>query len=207
MEGDKVLQQVEALLSDSPKSARDFLRSLKKDGLMSEEGKKKAVNSALYKLKKEGKAVATDSTPPLWTRAKTGTSPSGSEDESSEEEITAVFIDVTNSPCHGEAIKYAKKDTPVYIVANHEYPAALPSSSSFVSVKKCAEGVHVMAQLLITATAFACTMQALKRPTKMLIVSLSNMVNSVDDMLKVATPNVKVEIIKDGWEGLRLHLE
>lgn len=207
MEGDKLTEQIQALLSDSPKSARDFLRALKGNGSMSDEGKKKAVNSILYKLKKEGKAVATDSTPPLWTRPKTAKSNSGSEDESSEEEITAVFIDVTNSPCHENAIKYAKKDTPVYIVVNHEYPAALPPSSQFVNVMKCAESVNVASQVLITLTAFACAMQVVKRPTKILIVSLSNAFNGVDDMLKIAAPNVKVELIKDGWEGLRLHLE
>ena len=207
MEGDKFIQQVEALLSDSPKSARDFLRTLKGSGSMSEEGKKKAVNSALYKLKKEGKAVSTDSTPPLWTRPKAAKSNSGSEDESSEEEITAVFIDILVFFCHENAIKYAKKDIPIYIVTNYEYPGLLPASSQFVHVDKCPEGVHVSTQLIVTATAFACAMQAIKRPAKILIVSLSNAINGLDTILKIAVPTVKVEIIKDGWEGLRLHLE
>jgi len=207
MDAPTLESKVEALLTNKPQSARDILRALKGSGSLSEEQKKKAVNSLLYKLLKDGKAVKTDGTPPFWTKPTTGKSNSGSEDESSEEMVTGVFIDVTNSPCHKEAIKYASETTPVYIFANAEYPAELPKASQFVSVTTTAEGETVSSEMIVRATTFVCAMKAVNRPVKVLIVSSANAMTGLDRMLKVAVPNLDVEVVKDGWETLKLSLE
>ena len=206
MEVDKIVEKIEALLSTAPKSARDFLRALKTDGSLSEDGKKKAVNSALYKLLKEGKAVKTDGTPPFWTKPVVTKSNSGSEDESSEEMITAVFIDI-NSACHNQAIKYASQTVPIYIIANSDFPAELPKSSTNVNVVTVSEGENVNTEIVVRATTFVCAMHAVNRPAKVLIVSSASMMNGIDRMLKTTSSKIEVEIVKDGWETLKLSLE
>jgi hypothetical protein len=207
MQEDKVTLKVEALLSTSPKSARDFLRALKGDGSMSDDGKKKAVNSALYKLLKEGKAVKTDSTPPLWTKPAEEKSASSSDEELGEKKVTAIFIDITNSPCHKEAIKYASQTTPIYLIANEAVEGILPKSCHFISVAFARDGESTSTQLVVTATAFACAMKAVKRASKIVIVSTAGAMNGIDLMLKLVAAPLEVEIVKDGWETLKLLLE
>jgi hypothetical protein len=65
-------QHILTELKNGQKSARDLVRVLKGGD---EETKKKTINSALYRLQKEGKVVKTETTPPLWslsTVSKTG---------------------------------------------------------------------------------------------------------------------------------------
>lgn len=207
MEKPSVIDAVEKLLSQSPKSARDFLRALKTDGTMSEEGKKKAINSALYTLLKAGKAEKIDSTPPLWTKPKPVATNSGSEEENFQESIMAIFIDITNSPCHEFALKYAQKSTPMYIFVNDQYPAKVPEGSKFVYVGVSAPDEKVTSEMLVRMTTFVCAMNAIQRPAKIVIVSTSSAFNGIERMLKATSSKIEVEVIKDGWDSLKLLLE
>lgn len=207
MEKPSIIDAVEKLLSQAPKSARDFLRALKTDGTMSEEGKKKAINSALYALLKAGKAEKIDSTPPLWTKPKPLATSSGSEDESSEDAITAVFIDITNSPCHENAAKYANKNVPIYVFVNFKHPVEVPQSSQFVSVNATSLDDHVSSEMLVRMTTFACAVGHVNRSAKIVAVSTASALNGLERMLKVANPKIEVEVVKDGWESLKLLLE
>jgi hypothetical protein len=207
MSDDKILIKLQELLTSSPKSARDFMRALKSDGSMSEDGKKKAVNSALYKLLKDKKVVKTDSTPPMWFVPKVEKTPPSSGDESSEELLTLIFIDISNSPCHTEALKYVGSTVKFYLYANPTYSGHIPNDDANISTTIVPEDTLISTELIVRATTSACAAKAVNRSARILIVSTANALNGLDRMLTITNSDLDVEIIKNGWEGLKLHLE
>ena len=127
MQSNDLTTSIKKVLSSKPLSARDILRDLKKVGVLEADSRRTEVNKILYALHKNGEAMKTDTTPPLWTSVPKDDSRSSSESESEANEITEVLIFEDDLRCADKASKFANDRT--YIVSIFQKEAIMPNTT------------------------------------------------------------------------------
>lgn len=202
MDSNAVEHSILKHLDSTPRSAKEILRELKAGGL---KATKRDVNSTLYRMLKEGTVAKTNDEKPLWTKI-------GAElvkkEESSEEDVnTAVFIDISNSPCHIEAARFASRHCAIYIFAQNAYGGELPAHRAYVHSQRLAPNHTISTAIIVRATTFVCAMQQLKQPSRIIVVSKSNAFDGLKEALTITSQLCEVEIVREGWDELKMHLE
>lgn len=195
---DRILRTLNA----QGQSARDIVKKLQDKNI-----KKSDVNSILYKLKNEGKVEKSDSSPPLWIKISSKETKNSSDSDEEDRTTTVVFLDVGNSHCQMETVKYASSNVVVYGFVPLGFGGEIPENDRSVNFTILEEGQNIAIAMAVRITTLVCALESVKRPSEILIVSKSNMFDGIESMLNLTSKLAKITIIKNGWEGLKLYLE
>jgi hypothetical protein len=177
--------------SSRPLSAFEISKTLGKE--------KSAVNRELYALLKAGKVTKDDGTPPRWSSGNTS------------DEKYYVLIDVDNSHCLKEACAYASENTQIIAFASPAYNHYIPTDVPNVVFEKVKSDLPSYADVkFIIKMVQICERSENNSGLVFLVVSQDKILSTTLEILLEGykdTKGLKVECIKDGWEGLKMYLE
>ncbi len=167
--------------------------------------KKSDVNKALYTMLKNKRVIKYDGTPPMWQNADI----KEPEPDVRTGERMYVMIDVANSPCFEEASKYASEAVRIHAIAPLEYNGYKGSEVGYTYFNQLkTKSTGAVAISFCKHMTQICKLQEINSTGKP--IDISFLVVSKDKTMATVAEIVASEyseVLTNGWDDLRLHLE
>lgn len=177
-----------------------------------EQGLKSVVNKYLYALEKQKTVTKIDGTPPLWYRSAAIIVEVANNDIHTQS-MTYVYVDVDNTHCLGDVVKYASPDVHVVAYASPAYNHFIPEvGAPYVTFEKLSpdlggrDAADVMFCMHMNSVCSVNLNTVAPKDITFIIASKDKLLNTAGKM-HAHKYGVKSVTVTDGWEELKTYLE